>query len=115
MGKAAEAALCHRTPDQKAIDLLDVLCGPYRGCDAEFEAEDPADPRRIHPEFTFYTDPAGPLGKLIAEAFAPARDWIADWAAWKLSPDYGNEGTGNVRDHWYAVPKAAFAERYEFC
>lgn len=115
MGHAAEAALKMRKPGQSAIELLDLICEPYRGCDAEFEAEDPANPRCVNPHFTFYTDPAGPLGRLVAEAFAPARDWIGDWSAWALSSDFGEEGTGNVRDHWYAGPMAHFDQRYAFC
>jgi hypothetical protein len=53
------------------LDLLDEICNPYRGCDAEFEAEDTQRPGHIHPDYTFYTDPEGPLGRLMVEAFAP--------------------------------------------
>jgi hypothetical protein len=116
MGLAAEKALAIRAQGQAALALLDMICEPYRGCDAEFEAEDPNQRGRLHPDYTYYTDPKGPLGRLMSEAFAPERDWIGDWAKWKASSDYGNEGTGNVRDAWYDKdgPSQKFARRYEF-
>jgi len=69
MGRGAEMALQMRT-NQTALELLDMICEPYRGADAEFEAVDPDNPRQIHPLFTYYTDPSGPLGILMREAFA---------------------------------------------
>lgn len=71
MGRQAESILKRRKPEESALDLLDEICRPYMGCDAEFEAEDPKKPGKIHPDYTFYTDPEGPLGKLMIEAFAP--------------------------------------------
>ena len=114
MGLAAEAALKIRQPGQTALALLDMICRPYEGCDAEFEGEDPKHRGHIHPDYTFYTDPVGPLGVLIAEAFAPDRDWVADWRAWRLSPQYGEEGVGNVRDMWEDGPMEKFDRRYDF-
>ncbi len=120
MGRAAEQMLLVRQPGQTALQLLDAICEPYRGCDAEFEAEDPKKPGRIHPHYTFYTDPVGPLGLLIAEAFAADRNWADEWRAWRKSDDFGNEGTGNVRDCWedgcYApgCPMQKFSQRYDF-
>lgn len=114
MGRQAEAALLIRRPVQTAIQLLDMICKPFEGCDAEFEADDPAKPGHEHPVYTYYTDPLGPLGQLIAEAFAPERNWIADWVTWEKSDDFGNEGNGNVRDLWYEGPKRTFSRRYDF-
>jgi hypothetical protein len=121
MGLSATEALKIRQSGQSALQLLDMICLPYKGCDAEFEAEDPSKRGHINPAFTFYTDPPGPLGKLIAEAFAPERDWIGDWIAWCNSSDFGNEGNGNVRDMWEdsgdypECPMAQFSRRYDFC
>lgn len=79
MGKTAEAMLRMRT-DQTALMLLDMICFPYEGCDAEFEAEDPNNPGHMHPDYVFYTDPDGPMGKLIIEAFGePGKDYIGAW------------------------------------
>ena len=58
MGRMAEMALKMRT-NQTALELLDEICEPYRGCDAEFESVDPNNPRQTHPEYGDYTDPQG--------------------------------------------------------
>ena len=50
---------------REALRLLDLICEPWRGCDAEFEAED--------------MDFNAPLGRLIAAAFAPGRKWEPMW------------------------------------
>ena len=76
MGLMAGMALKMRTT-QTALSLLDEICKPYRGADAEFEAEDPNRPGHTHPEYWRYSDPNGPLGILIREAFDPTVDWIA--------------------------------------
>ena len=76
MGRSAELAIEMRT-NQTALELLDKICEPYRGADAEFEAEDPDNPGKQHPEYCRYTDPKGPIGILIREAFDPMVDWIA--------------------------------------
>lgn len=75
MGRQAELALKMRT-NQTALALLDEICEPYRGCDAEFEAEDPKNPGKIHPGYCHYTNPKGPLGILIGEAFDPIVNWV---------------------------------------
>lgn len=79
MGRMAEVVLKLRTnpTTQTALSLLDQICEPYRGADAEFEAVDPKRPGHTHPEYGQYTDPKGTLGILIREAFAPNVDWIA--------------------------------------
>jgi hypothetical protein len=103
MGLAAEIAIKART-DQMAIELLDKICFPYKGCDAEFEAEDPLRPGFIHPEYNSYTDPNGPLGLLIAEAFGePNRDYYTEWLQ-----DEDSES-------WWDGPYGQFRQRYSFC
>lgn len=104
MGKAAEMALKMRT-NQTAIELLDMICEPYRGCDAEFEAEHPDLPGRVHPEIVDYTDPNGPLGVLIVEAFGESGcDYMRGWP----------EDEESVKAFYYG-PYNQFSERYEFC
>jgi len=104
MGKAAEMALEMRT-DQKALDLLDKICEPWRGCDAEFEGEDPKRPGYVHPEYSKYTDPNGPMGLLIIEAFGdPDRDYMRGW------PE-----DADAVDQWWDGPYGKFRARYEFC
>jgi hypothetical protein len=73
VGPAAEAAVRMRAPGQSALEILDMLCAPWRGCDAEWEAEDPKRPGFCHPDFNYYTDPhpQAALGMLMVEAFAP--------------------------------------------
>lgn len=57
---------------EQALDILDDICGPWRGRDAEFEAaEDGA-------RYCRYDDLEGPLGALVAAAFAPERDWVGE-------------------------------------
>lgn len=62
MGLTAVALLANRT-NQTALELLDIICTPYRGCDAEFESEDPANPGSTHPDYHDYTSPDGPVEK----------------------------------------------------
>ena len=60
MGRMADTVLKMRTT-QTALELLDEICNPYRGYDAEFEAEDPMEPGHVHPDYIDYTDPNGSL------------------------------------------------------
>lgn len=100
MGKTAEAlAFTNLT----ALAALDMICNPYRGCDAEFEAEDPNRPGHIHPEYADYTDPNGPIGKLIIEAFG------------ETGKDYYGEWGEAEQDAWFDGPYTKFKDRYEFC
>lgn len=104
MGKAAEMALRTRI-HQSALELLDMICEPYRGCDAEFEAEDPHRPGFLHPDYGDYTAPTGPMGVLIAEAFGdPGRDYKVGWP--------NDEGAVEA---WFDGPYERFRARYEFC
>jgi len=112
MGRMATLALKMRT-NQSALSLLDEICEPYRGADAEFEAEDPNNPGQTHPEYCRYTDPKGPLGILIREAFNPTVDWIA------LQLKAEETGDGDKIDEFYESwgegPGKQFDSRYEFC
>lgn len=112
MGRMAEMALKMRT-NQTALELLDEICEPYRGADAEFEAVDPNNPRLTHPEYCLYTDPKGPLGILIGEAF----DLTVAWRSLQRTV----EETGDddkIEDFyksWVNGPEKQFSARYEFC
>jgi hypothetical protein len=106
MGIAAEVALKMRTT-QKAIDILDQICKPWYGCDADFEAEDPNNLGHDHPDYGSYTDPQGPLGILIAEAFGkPGKDY-----KYKLDGTY--ETNEKESDKWYDGPYRKFRKRYD--
>jgi hypothetical protein len=112
MGRMAEMALKMRT-NQTALELLDMICEPYRGCDAEFEAVDPNNPGHTHPEYCRYTDPKGPLGILINEAFDPKINWI------NLFKEAVKSGSDNkieeFYNNWSDGPEDKFDRRYEFC
>lgn len=86
---------------ERALAALDVICKPYQGRDAEFEAEDPKNPGQIHPDYENYTDPKGPLGRLIAIAFNARKDEIS----------LGDEHYCP----WYDGPETRFRKRYGFC
>ncbi len=112
MGRMAEMALKLRT-NQTALTLLDEICEPYRGCDAEFEAEDPNNPGQTHPEYDRYTDPKGPLGILIQEAFDPMVDWIALQRKVKESGD--DDELEEFHNNWGYGPEKQFVARYDLC
>ena len=57
MGKQAQLLMSNRPSGMTALQLLDMICEPHRGCDAEFEAEDPSRPGHVHPEFRDWCDP----------------------------------------------------------
>jgi hypothetical protein len=112
MGRMADMALKMRT-NQTAISLLDEICEPYRGADAEFEAEDPKNPGHQHPKYCRYTDPKGPLGILIKEAFDPTTDWLA---LQEQAEKTGDDDTiESFYESWGNGPEAKFDARYEFC
>jgi hypothetical protein len=112
MGRMAEMALKMRA-NQTALELLDEICEPYRGSDAEFESEDPKNPGNIHPEYCRYTDPKGPLGVLIREAFDPTVDWIALQREAEKSGD--DDNIEEFYESWGTGPEGKFDARYEFC
>ena len=105
MGRMAETLITMRT-NQTALELLDEICAQWRGCDAEFEAVNPEHPHQIHPLIRNYTDPNGPLGALISEAFGdPGTDYTKGWS------DSDNVA---VADAWWDGPYGAFKKRYDF-
>lgn len=109
MGVAAAAFIAARNgADRSALEFLDSICMPWKGCDAEFEAEDPKCPGHIHPDYVFYTDPSGPLGRLMAEAFG---DESRDYAE-ELEQDLDNDA---VDSRWYLEVEKPFRARYDFC
>ena len=109
MGRMAESLIKRRLPSDKAIDLLDEICRPYSGCDAEFEAEDPNKPGHIHPDFTFYTDPepGAALGMLMVEAFAP--NGLEDISNCSVIEE------NNADEFWRTKVYEPFQKRYKFC
>jgi len=112
MGRMAEMALRMRI-NQDALALLDEICEPYRGADAEFEAIDPNNPRNTHPEYCRYTDPKGPLGILIQEAFDPTIDWIALQRESERTDD--DDKIELFYESWGNGPEEQFNDRYDFC
>ncbi|MDR0274103.1 MAG: hypothetical protein LBI48_01945 [Burkholderiaceae bacterium] len=108
VGLGAEYALKNRKPGQTALEILDMLCAPWRGCDAEWEAEDPQRPGYMHPEFYDYTDPhpKAALGMLMIEAFAP--NGLADLPKYRT-------GTDEAEAAWWAEVYEPFKQRYDFC
>ena len=100
MGIAADAVLKSHYPRNFfdagfALSILDDICEPWRGCDAEFEAEDPKRPGHINPEYTFHDDFNAPLGKLIAAAFAPDKRWES------RKPNGNDRDEDPVWQEWY--------------
>ncbi len=112
MGCMAGMALRMRT-NQTALALLDEICEPYRGADAEFEADDPNNPGHQHPEYCRYTDPKGPLGILIREAFEPKVDWIA--LQRKIEETANDDLIEEFYEIWGNGPEKQFGARYDFC
>ena len=115
MGKAAELALRMRTT-QTAAELLDMICEPYRGCDAEFEAEDPSKPGYIHPDCPNYRHPHEKmaLGMLMLEAFAP--HGVEDLARYRSAMDSVDDALcEQAYDDWWAEVCDPFREKYDFC
>ena len=109
MGLMAEGLVKARQPGQSAMDLLDVICGCWRGCDAEFEASDPDRPTQIHPDYPRYTDPPAALGKLMIEAFAPPGK------TYDFSPEHlGGDEDPDVVDRWWDDVYDPFRARYGF-
>lgn len=115
MGLSAEMALRDRKAGETAIAMLDRICEPYRGYDAEFEAEDPNDPGNVHPDIGDYTDPhpKAALGMLMVEAFAP--NGLDDLPRYQAM--LNGEGVAEVEacDAWFAEVERPFSARYKLC
>lgn len=122
VGPLAEEAVRTRRPDETALDLLDRLCRPWRGSDAEWEAFDPAHPDRAHPEFGSYTDPHpnAALGVLMVEAFAP--NGLADLVRYRylvqslrdVAIPYDEAQDLATLDVWWSEVYEPFKQRYGF-
>lgn len=116
MGLAAELVAARRLPADTAIGLLDSICSQYRGCDAEFEAEDPARPGRLHPSCPDYRYPHQDmaLGILMLEAFAP--NGVADLDRYRLAMDGADDDLREqAYEDWWNEVCAPFRARYDFC
>lgn len=113
MGLTAAVLLATRT-NQTALELLDIICEPYRGCDAEFESQTGDD-------FGNYDDPDGPIGALIIEAFGGGRDWRAEFDTAADLDEFHEAWWGKFSRTdtdfrgQYDGPYGQFRKRYEFC
>jgi hypothetical protein len=108
MATAARLALSERRAGEDAISILDRICMPHRGRDAEFEAEDPDG-------YDSETDPhpKAALGMLMLEAFAPdGADSLARYAG--MGSDDPDEDE-RVTDLWWNEVYEPFRARYAFC
>jgi len=76
-----------------ALEILDILCEPWRGCDAEF---------------SHYRLPQFDLGKLMIEAFSP--NGLADLPKY-LEAEWDEE----IDDLWWEEVCKPFSDRYDFC
>ena len=104
MAKAAEIALKLRRPEHKALELLDLICEHWRGCDAEFD------------DYAFLDGIESPaLALLILEAFAP--NGLADLARYSSDDEDGEDGEDDEDDEdaFYEEVYSKFKERYAFC
>lgn len=113
IGKQAQAIYANRPAGQTALQILDQICEPFRGCDAEFESEDPNRPGHVHPDFDNWRDPhpgAG-LGMLLLEAFAP--NGIDDLQ--RFAPGFDDRDDEVAVDAFWKEILGPFRERYDFC
>lgn len=116
MGRAAELAIECRKPGETALDILDRICKPYLGCDAEFESTNPNDPNLLHPDCDdyCYPHPKMALGMLMLEAFAP--NGVADFS--RYQPMFCGETSEEEEmacDAFWKEIYEPFAARYNFC
>jgi hypothetical protein len=107
MGRMAATLIERRKPGETALQLLDVICEPWRGCDAEFESTDPNNSSQVDPRSDDYRWPPLALGMLMIEAFAP--NGLADLARYQaIDPE-------SEDDTYYDEVVAPFDQRYDFC
>ena len=114
MGRMGQMLYERRRPEETAIDLLDQICMPYKNCDAEWEAGDPARPGHKHPDIDSYTDPdpkAG-IGMLMVEAFAP--NGLKDLPRYQPMFDADHPDHESATDAWFEEVYDKFKARYEF-
>jgi hypothetical protein len=115
MQRLAEEAMRNRN-GESAMDILDRICSPYRGTDAEFESEDPDRPGYVHPEYGDATDPhpKAALGMLMVEAFAP--NGLSDLPRYAPMVDDSADAAAEETacDAWWAEVYDPFKARYGF-
>lgn len=122
MGHAARVALKSRN-GRTALQILDDICEPWRGYDAEFESDNPDRPSEVHPEYADYFEPNGPLGILAIEAFGePGRDYRAEinTLTSKAEETDHDSDWDAVNDWWDFYtdkdgPAGKVHDRFEFC
>jgi len=113
IGTLAEEAVRNRQPGETAIAILDRICMPYSNSSADWKAEDPACPGRVHPDYGSYTDPhpKAALGMLMLEAFAP--NGVADLPRYRPMFD-AEHPDESAYDAWWAEVYEPFQDRYNF-
>ncbi len=99
---------------KEALAILDRVCMPHRGRDAEFESTCPDNPTQVHPDFGYSTDPhpSASLGMLMIEAFAP--NGAADLPKYEASVHGGDKAADDAHDLWEAEVEIPFRRRYKF-
>lgn len=114
MDRAAQQAVQTRKPGERAIEILDKICKPFRGADAEFESTNPENTDQVHPEFDDcrHPHPKAALGMLLLEAFAP--NGLADLERYSPMLSDGPDAD-DACDLWWDEILEPFTNRYGFC
>ena len=124
MALHVERTLAARTPDQSALDVLDLAVSHAKaedgfGSDVEFESTDPEHPGQVHPDYSDERDPhpSAKLGMLLLEAFAP--NGVADAERYRpmlegTPPDGDESAEEAAYDAWYEEVGRPFDDRYGF-
>jgi hypothetical protein len=104
MGRAAEMWWLGRddippTSSAEALRVLDTICEPYRGSDAEFEAAFTGS--EAAGNYNDYRDPDAPLGRLMIVAF-------------EVSPNVVASIDEEEDNRWYEEVVVKFKDRYDF-
>ncbi len=112
--RAAQRAVFARKAGESALDILDRICFPHSGSDAEFESTDPNDADRVHPEFDDcrHPHPHAALGMLMLEAFAP--NGVSDLPRYAPMLEDCQEAD-DACAAWWAEVREPFRKRYGFC
>ena len=88
-------------------DILDAICEPWRGCDAEFDL--------------FGWEDGWPGGgnekmKIRARNFRAALNFIFDGSSFPNRTNETDEEWDDIEDQWYVnVYRGKFVKRYDFC
>lgn len=106
MVQVAEALAAQREKTgQSALDILDIACSPYMGCDAEFDDS---------------TIPGEPFANLITEAFLPEGMTVEDVERKIIELNENPEDRGGWEfdgsEWWYEeIYFSQFSKRYDLC